>query len=137
MASRIGILRRSGIMEGTKVSTASAEFIRRWKNTTIFCSREIFEKITREYAEDLRGMRYEEEWVARVLMAAIKGYCKILDKAKNGMVRRNRSGKSTRTQRRFKKLVGPSSWFQRKPQEESEPGKSPKGTNGKKKGEEK
>ena len=58
MASPFGILKRSAMMEGTKVATASAEFRRRWKNTSPGCSKSDFEKITRGYVDCLYGSGY-------------------------------------------------------------------------------
>ena len=53
MASRIGILQRSAVTENMKVATASAEFKRRWRNSSEHLSKEIMTKITQSYAEDL------------------------------------------------------------------------------------
>ena len=117
MASRIGILRRSCMMEGTKVSTVCAELKRRWKNTSEWCSREDFEKVTKLYLDDLEGMGYSQEWQQKVLTSAIKGYCKILYKVQSGLCRRNRSGASSWLTRRHKRLVGQATWFKSKERE--------------------
>ena len=117
MASRIGILRRSCMMEGTKVSTVCAELKRRWKNTSEWCSREDFEKVTKLYLDDLEGMGYSQEWQQKVLTSAIKGYCKILYKVQRGLCRRNRSGASSWLTRRHKRLVGQATWFKSKERE--------------------
>merc|ERR1711954_206549 len=112
MATRIGILSRSALMEDTKVSTVSAEFTRRWKNTSVYCSQEDFEGVTKEYLNDLEGMGYSREWRYKVLLSAIKGYTRVLRKVDLGLVARNRPGRDTRQKRRHKKLLGPATWFQ-------------------------
>ena len=73
MASPITILRRTAMMENCKVSTASSEYRRRWKNSSKASSKESFEQITQEFTDALHGMGYSEEWVERVLLGAAKG----------------------------------------------------------------
>ena len=64
------------------------------------------ESITQEFTDALHGMGYPEEWVEKVLLGAAKGYARILT-----LEGRNRSGVSTRLQKRHKRLLGPSNWF--------------------------
>ena len=111
MASQISILRRCAIMEGTKVSTTSAELRRRWRNISEYCEKSEFESVTQDYMDDLEGMGYPEPWRAKVLMGAIKGYTRVLYTCSLGLTRRNRNGKSTKVRRRFKMMIGPSTWF--------------------------
>ena len=61
MASPLGILERSAMGENCKVSTASAELRRRWKNTSRFCTREEFERVTRDYVDTLTASGYSRE----------------------------------------------------------------------------
>merc|ERR1711954_12723 len=123
MATRIGILSRSALMEDTKVSTVSAEFTRRWKNTSVYCSQEDFEEVTKQFLDDLEGMGYSREWRLKVLLSAIKGYTRVLRKVDLGLVARNRPGRDTKQKRRHKKLLRPATWFQvqREEDENSEP----------------
>ena len=120
MATKIGILARSAMMDNTKITTASAELTRRWKNTSEFCEKQVFERITKEYMDDLKGMGYGDGWRERVLMGAITGYCRTLAKVEMGIVRRNRPGVSTLTNRRHKKLLGQSTWFKIRKEERKE-----------------
>ena len=61
MATRLGILQRSACNENIKVSTACAEFIRRWKNCSETTPKETIKKISTEYADDLIGMGFKPE----------------------------------------------------------------------------
>ena len=75
-----------------------------------------FEKVTQEYTNDLAGMGYDFEWRYKVLLSAIKGYSRILSKE----TPRNRPGVNSRTARRHKRVMGPSTWFHVKPKEDEE-----------------
>merc|ERR1711954_146269 len=120
MASPFGIMKRSAMMEGTKVSTASSEFRRRWKNTSVGCSQDEFEMITKGYVECLYGSVYSQEWITRVQTSAIKGYTRILDKMRRGDCPRNRPGASSSTRRRHKGLAGQNNWYKCQNQEQEE-----------------
>ena len=97
MASELGILGRSACPEGIKVSTAVAEILRRWKNSSPYLSREESEMITIKYMDELTGMGYSKKWRENVLNSAIEGYMKVCQKEN-----RNRSGSSTLMSRRHK-----------------------------------
>ena len=88
--------------------------MRHLKNTSIHESKEEIEEILIEYMDNLIGMGYEEEWRVKVLSSSLKGYRRILKLVEKGNTERNRQGASTRTSRRWKKLMGPSTWFKRK-----------------------
>ena len=45
-ANKLRILKRSAIQEGTKVATATAEFLRRWKLTSLHAPKSEFEAVT-------------------------------------------------------------------------------------------
>ena len=77
VASRLGILNRSAVPEKTKVTTATDEILRRWRNTCANLDREVFEEITREFMDDLNGMGYPKQWRMNALEAALNGYRKI------------------------------------------------------------
>ena len=115
MTNKLGILKRSAISEGTKVSTACAEVMRRLKNTSMFASREQVEEVLTEYMDNLIGMGYDEDWRTKVLSSSIKGYRRILGQVREGKTQRNREGASTRTSRRWGRLMGPSTWFKKVP----------------------
>ena len=53
MVTKANMLQRSAVMEGTKVSTASAEYRRRWKNMSLQVNNNEFEKVTQDYSNDL------------------------------------------------------------------------------------
>ena len=116
MATKVNMLKRSAVMEGTKVSTASAEYRRMWKNMSLQVSTEEFERVTQEYTNDLAGMGYNYDWRSKVLLSAIKGYSRILNKG----TQRNQPGFSSTTARRHKRVMGPSTWFHVKPKENEE-----------------
>merc|ERR1712081_71251 len=108
------ILYKSHTINKTEIEP---ELKRRWKNTSEWCSREDFEKVTKLYLDDLEGMGYSQEWRQKVLTSAKKGYCKILYKVQSGLCRRNRSGASSWLTRRHKRLVGQATWFKSKERE--------------------
>ena len=87
MASELSILGRSACPEGTKVSTAVAEVLRRWKNSSPLLPREESEMITIKYMDELCGMGYSQKWRENILQSALRGYKKICKKSD-----RNRSG---------------------------------------------
>ena len=107
VSSKLGILGRSACPEKQKVSTATAEYLRRWKNTSTLAEKEEIETITIDYSDELAGMGYSVNWRRNVISAALTGYKKICQKED-----RNRSGKSTAMGRRWKKLVGQTKWFE-------------------------
>ena len=113
MASKLGILKRSAIQEGTKVSTAVAEILKRWKLTSLHAPRREVEEVMKEYADCLTGMGYSKEWKVKVLTSALRGYQGILQLVDQGKVKRNRFGKATATARRYRKLLGPSTWYKK------------------------
>ena len=80
MASELGILGRSACPEGTKVSTAVAEVLRRWKNSSPYLPREESEKITKKYMDELCEMGYSLKWRENILNSAIEGYMKVCQK---------------------------------------------------------
>ena len=106
MAAILTTLARSAAPESSKVSTATAEVIRRWKNTSTLLSKEEFERITLDYSDDLSAMGFSTKWKRNVFMSALCGYTKICRSET-----RNRPGASSRMKRRRKKLVGDSDWF--------------------------
>ena len=91
------------------MSTATAEVIRRWKNTSTLLSRRTFEEITLDYSDDLTAMGFSEKWRRNILSVALEGYMKVCHSET-----RNRPGASTRMKRRRKKLVGDSDWYSKK-----------------------
>ena len=115
MASKLGILGRSAVPEGTKVSTAVSEVRRRWKNTSWMTSKKTVEDITLEYMDELAGNGYSVQWRRNIIKAALgefKGY------AQDTI---NRPGASTARARRVRKLVGKATWFsKRKDRKEEE-----------------
>ena len=78
MASKLGILKRSAVSEGTKVSTACSEILRRLKTTSTLISKKIFEEVTSKYMDNLIGMGNPEEWRVKVLIDTLRGYRRIL-----------------------------------------------------------
>ena len=108
MASPLSILRRSACPEGTKVATAVAELHRRWKNCDVFTKREDIERITKDYADMLASNGYPPEWRKKIFWKALLGYQRIPKQVDEGLTKRNRLGKETRTARRAKKLTGKS-----------------------------
>ena len=121
MASRLGILRRSNFTEGVKVSTATAEFLRRWRNCSTCTSPQKMTEITRDYADDLLRMGYQEEWARRVIDNALKGYERLLFWVEKGETRRHKRAGDTETSRRHTKLFGKTNWYQdRKRKEENQ-----------------
>ena len=110
MANPLCIMRRSGVPEGTKVSTAVAELLRRWKTTSVNVETREVEKITRQYMDNLTAMGYTHEWRCNVVRSALTGYQRVLHKETLGQTRRNRHGHHTARKRRFQKLCGAAEW---------------------------
>ena len=111
MTNPLGILRRSALSEGTKVSTACAEILRRLKNFSVHADKDKVEDALITYMDNLIGMGYREEWRMKVIKSTLLGYERILTKVDRGESVRNREGSSTRTTRSWKRLMGPNTWF--------------------------
>ena len=60
MVNQLTILKRSAMPERTKVSTISAEILRRWKCTSVHRSAKAYEEITMKYMDALAAMGYSE-----------------------------------------------------------------------------
>ena len=127
MTNKLGLLKRSALSENTKVSSASAEYMRRWKNCSLGLSKKQMEEITMDYSDALCGMGYPTDWIARVLKSTLQGYKKILSLMDEGKTKRNRLGKETAKKRRIKRVVGPQTWFLSKRREGDKKGKGRKG----------
>ena len=108
MASKFTILSRSAVPEQSKVSTAVSEYRRRWKNTSPWCSSEIFEGITKEYSDNLAAMGYSKKWRYNAILSTLEGYKKYSNCMEGS---RNRPGHSTAIARRSKNLAGKRTWF--------------------------
>ena len=111
MASKFTLLKRSAMPENMKRSTVAQEILRRWKTTSEWRPREEFERVTREYMDDLAGMGYNPQWREAVLKSTTVAYSRLLAKCQTGETRRNRKGVDTYVKRRFNKLCGNQEWF--------------------------
>ena len=112
MSSKLTMLARSALSNNCKVSTASAEVLRRLKRTSTALNQETVEQILKDYMDDLCGMGYGLEWRIRVLRSTLIGYKRILHRESKGSTRRNRLGQCTLMKRRIQKLCGAKTWFQ-------------------------
>ena len=97
--------------ENLKVSTCSQEILRRWKTTSEYCYKDVYENITREYIDDLAGMGYTPQWRQKVLTSTIRGNSHLLRRCEIEEATRNRVGADTFIKRRFNKLCGNQTWF--------------------------
>ena len=62
MAAKLTTLSRSAAPESSKVSTATAEVLRRWKNTSVNLTKQTFEEITLDYSDDLSAKGFSTKW---------------------------------------------------------------------------
>ena len=60
MTNPLSILRRSALAEGSKVSTAASEVMRRLKNCSENVDKKTVEEVLQRYADNLIGMGYPE-----------------------------------------------------------------------------
>ena len=67
MAAVLTLLNRSAIPVSTKVSTVSAQILRRIKRTSPAVPYPKIKKILKDYLDDLGAMGYSYEWRLRVL----------------------------------------------------------------------
>ena len=111
MTNPLGMLRRSAISEGSKISRASSETLRRITNHSVNMPKEMVDEILLEYMDNLLGMGYEEEWRLKVLTSTVRGYSRKMEKVEKGDTLRNRDVASTATVRQWKKILGPSQLF--------------------------
>ena len=118
MAAVITTLARSAAPESSKVATAVAKVLKRWKNSSTDLSKKEFEEVSLDYSDDLSAMGFNFKWRANIFRSAVTGYAKIA-KSDN----RNRPGASSKMKRRKKKLVGDVDWF-RSPEEQHQGGPS-------------
>ena len=101
MASQHSMLQRSAITEKCKVSTAVQEYKRRWKNTSQYLPRQVYEEITQAYSDELQGMGYSVPWREEVIKSCLRGYNRILATG----APRNRPGVASEVAKRAKKLA--------------------------------
>ena len=106
MTNPLCILRRSGLPEQIKVSTAVSEVLRRWKTSSLELNTNMMEEITKQYMDNLTSMGYSQKWREGILLAALTGYQRIIYKVGQGIVKRNRLGVDTYAKRRFQRLCG-------------------------------
>merc|ERR1711954_282860 len=95
VAAKLSILQRSAMPERMKVSTMTAEILRRLKYTSLGVGRDQQERILKDFMNDLTAMGYSHAWRTNVLESAMKGYCRILRSTRNGETLRDRTGQCT------------------------------------------
>ena len=71
---------RSGIPEATKIATMTAEIKRRWKNTWEGARKAEYERITKDFMDNLAAMGYPLKWREETLREALVGYVRVLAK---------------------------------------------------------
>ena len=76
-------------------------------------------QITAEYADNLLGMGYTQEWVKNVLDGAFRGYERLLHKVDQRETSRLRLSFESEMERRHKKLFMNNNWFKIKANKES------------------
>ena len=72
------MLLRSAITKKSKVSTAVAEYRRRWKNTLRLLPKEEFQHVTSEYFDELAAIGYSELWREEAIKSCLAGNEKII-----------------------------------------------------------
>ena len=80
----MGILARSACGESMKITTATNELHRRWKNCSTWLEKSAVEEITMEYMDELTESGYSQGWREEALGSALKGYERILKDEKQG-----------------------------------------------------
>ena len=106
------MLARTALPEGCKISSASQEFIRRYKYTSRLLPPKEIEKVISDYASDLKRGGFTSDWIANALNSATTGYLRMVDNENQGG---NRLATTSSASRRYKKLLGRSNWFKDKP----------------------
>ena len=105
VAAKLTILQRSAMPERMKISTMTAEVLRRLKCTSLGVGRAKQERILKEFMNDLAAMGYPHDWRVNVLESAIKGYCRILFNTTQGTTLRNSQKKKVHETSRNGRMV--------------------------------
>ena len=104
MAKKIPLSRRTAAPEKTLVTTASNEFMRRFKNVSRDLPTTEIDDIVSCYAGDLMRGGFERRWVVNVLKAAATGYSRKVAENNGGGAPINRPGDWNRDGREAEKL---------------------------------
>ena len=111
MAKKTPLSRRNAAPEKQLVTTASNEFMRRYKNV----SRELpiaeIERVIGDYAKDLQRGGFNQPWVMQVLKAATIGYARKVASQIQGGAPINRPGSYNREERLAAQLGNNQEWF--------------------------
>ena len=98
-----------------KKSTLSQEIIRRMKNTSQRVCNTIRCEILTDFMEKLQRSGYPEEFRKNCLVAAMKGYTRMVKNEEEGLgpVNRQRGTRPNRQKKRLGKLREKGSWYKR------------------------
>ena len=99
------LLKRTALPENVKVNTVANETIRRMKNTSRDLNPTVVEGVLSDYMSDLQRGGFDKAWIVNAVGAGVKGYTKMAKNEINGGGPINRSEKSTKAKRRFKKVM--------------------------------
>ena len=112
---------RAGLPEGSKAATASAECLRRMKNTSRELPDHELESTLKSYMTELRHGGYSLNFRVNILESASKGYANIWKLESDGQGFVNRPARTTETKRRANRLIGKQTWFKKKPKSPTDP----------------
>ena len=113
MAKKTQIMKTSALGENSKIASLTQEVVRRSKNTCEEVSIEERVTILNEYHRRLELSQYSLEASRRIMVAGLRGYERIRDKAARTGGNINRSEEEGAAERHKKKLLGKSNWFKK------------------------
>ena len=128
MARKSVIHKSSALSEKTKVSSLSQDLIRRMKNTSESIPDKVRIDIVNEYSDQLLSSGYSPTQTQDIIEAGLKGYENLLKKCVRGEAKLHKSAAEGAGMRMRKKLLGKSTWFQKKKKEKRK-GKERRGSN--------
>ena len=113
MAKRTLIMKTSALGENSKIASLTQEVVRRSKNTSEDVCMDKRVEILDEYHRRLMLSQYSLEASRRIMVAGLRGYERIREKAARTGGNINRSEEEGAAGRYKKKLLGKSTWFKK------------------------
>ena len=104
-------MKNSALGENSKIASLTQEVVRRSKNTSEEVSMEARVQILDEFHRRLELSQYNLEASRRIMVAGLRGYERIRDKAVKEGGNINRSEEEGAEGRYKKKLLGKANWF--------------------------
>ena len=111
VSNEVPLSRRNAAPERTMITTATNEYMRRFRNVSRDLPPEEVNQVIKQYSTDLLKGGFSRAWVINTLRAATVGYERKLATQNSGGTRNNRSAADDSDTREAKKMTSKKSWY--------------------------